>query len=117
MAPALASRHAAAAVSKSDGCRFSSLKVRSNTDEGREHGEEHACLRTDADTRTGQGDTSESERCKHEDIRRHRQRRNEDTKTQTQTQMNSNRDSSAASVLVYWRNGRGRLRVWVGEGV
>ena len=61
MAPALASRHAAAAVSKSDGCRFSSLKVRSNTDEGREHGEEHACLRTDADTRTGQGDTSESE--------------------------------------------------------
>ena len=61
MAPALASRHAAAAVSKSDGCRFSSLKVRSNTDEGQEHGEEHACLRTDADTRTGQGDTSESE--------------------------------------------------------
>ena len=63
MAPALASRHAAAAVSKSDGCRFSSLKVRSNTDEGQEHGEgeKHACLRTDADTRTGQGDTSESE--------------------------------------------------------
>ena len=29
--------------------------------------------------------------------------------------MNSNRDSSAASVLVYGRNGRGRLRVWVGE--
>ena len=31
--------------------------------------------------------------------------------------MNSNRDSSAASVLMYGRNGRGRLRVWVGEGV